>query len=62
MIRGNFEAKNFDKPILCAFFIDKLPNTNEKIIDKYLIQISTEIKKDAKVLGTVVEWRLSGKF
>lgn len=37
--------------LLCAVFIDELPNTNEKIIDKYLRTISKEIAKEAKVLG-----------
>jgi hypothetical protein len=37
--------------VLCAVFIDELPNTNEKVIDKYLRTISKEIAKEAKVLG-----------
>lgn len=32
-------------------FIDNIPYTNEKVIDKYLRTISKEIGKDAKVLG-----------
>jgi hypothetical protein len=39
------------KPMLCAVFIDELPKTNEKIIDKYLCQISREIGKEAKTIG-----------
>lgn len=37
--------------LLCAAFIENLPNTNEKIIDKYLRIISREIDKEAKVIG-----------
>jgi hypothetical protein len=37
--------------LLCAVFIENLPNTNEKIIDKYLRQISREIGKEAKIVG-----------
>jgi len=39
------------KPMLCAVFIDELPMTNEKVIYKYLRQISREIGKEAKVIG-----------
>ncbi len=38
-------------PLLCAVFIDELPNTNEKIILKYLKIISREISKEAKLVG-----------
>lgn len=38
-------------PMLCAVFIDELPNTPEKVILKYLKTISREIAKDAKVIG-----------
>lgn len=38
-------------PVLCTVFINELPNTNEKIIDKYLRIISNEITKEAKVIG-----------
>lgn len=37
--------------VLCAAFIDELPNTNEKIIDKYLRAISKEIGNNAKAVG-----------
>lgn len=37
--------------LLCAAFIENLPNTNEKIIDKYLRIISREIGKEAKIIG-----------
>jgi hypothetical protein len=42
---------NSSKPLLCDAFIDALPNTDEKIIDKYLRTISKEIAQDAKILG-----------
>ena len=34
---------NKSKPLLCDAFIDSLPYTDEKIIDKYTKQISTEL-------------------
>ena len=37
------ESSNSTKPVLCDAFIDALPHTNEKIIDKYTKQISTEL-------------------
>jgi len=36
---------------LNARFIDELPNKNEKIIDRYLRQISREIGREAKSIG-----------
>ena len=39
----NTEPSNSTKPVLCDAFIDALPNTDEKIIDKYTKQISTEL-------------------
>ena len=37
------ENSNFTKSMLCDAFITNLPYTNEKIIDKYTKQISTEL-------------------
>ena len=39
----NTEQSNSTKPVLCDAFIDALPHTDEKIIDKYIKQISTEL-------------------
>ncbi len=51
MSNSNSSAAMTANPVLCAVFIDELPNTNEKIIDKYLRTISKEIAKEAKVIG-----------
>ena len=45
------EAGNNTKPLLCDAFIDALPYTDEKIIDKYTKQISTELYHLSKVVG-----------
>lgn len=37
------ENGNKSKPLLCDAFIESLPYTYEKIIDKYTKQISTEL-------------------
>lgn len=37
------ENGNKSKTLLCEIFINELPNTDEKIIDKYTKQISTEL-------------------
>lgn len=37
------ENGNKSKPLLCDAFIEALPYTDEKIIDKYTKQISTEL-------------------
>lgn len=39
----NPENGNKSKPLLCDAFIDALPHTDEKTIDKYTKQISTEL-------------------
>jgi len=36
---------------LSESFINELPKTNEKTIDKYIWQISNEISKEANVIG-----------
>lgn len=46
----NTETPNFCKPLLCDAFIDALPHTDEKIIDKYTKQISTELYHLSKEL------------
>ena len=51
MIQTTTSAGIAQNPVLCAVFIDELPNTAEKIIVKYLRIISKEIGKDAKVIG-----------
>jgi hypothetical protein len=44
------ENGNKSKPLLCDAFIDALPHTDEKIIDKYTKQISTELYNLSKEL------------
>ena len=46
----NDELGNISKPLLCDAFIDALPHTDEKIIDKYTKQISTELYHLSKEL------------
>ena len=46
----NDELGNISKPMLCDAFIDALPHTDEKIIDKYTKQISTELYHLSKEL------------
>ena len=41
---------NSSKPLLCDAFIDALPHTDEKIINKYTKQISTELYHLSKEL------------
>ena len=50
----NLKSTNNTIPLLCNDFINNLPNTNEKIIDKYIKQISTELyhlSKDFEAKG-----------
>ena len=42
------ENGNKSKPLLCDAFIDALPNTDEKIINKWSKQISRELVKLSK--------------
>ncbi len=42
MLKKN-KNNNFTKSMLCDAFINELPYTNEKIINKYTKQISTEL-------------------
>ena len=44
------ELGNISKPLLCDAFIDALPHKDEKIIDKYTKQISTELYHLSKEL------------
>ena len=44
----NTEPSNSTKPVLCDAFIDALPYTDEKIINKYTKQISKELVKLSK--------------
>jgi len=45
------QCGNKSKPLLCDAFIDELPYTDERIIDKYLRTISKEIAIEAKING-----------
>lgn len=44
----NTETSNGTKAVLCDAFIDALPYTDEKIINKYTKQISKELVKLSK--------------
>lgn len=53
-ILKNAELNNYLKPLLCDACIDALPNTDEKIIDKYCKKISKELtalSKEFELIG-----------